>query len=98
LAGSLAIKVPAIRCGYRLFLQGLLANLQEREWGRTADPRLCPVLLACPLGTFLVMRRADDIEESELPAADEFDCLPLDHKADNFGRLDGRIVLRDYGS
>lgn len=98
--GSIAIKLPVMRYGYCLFLQGLLANLHERFWWRATgqDARLCPVLMGCPLGTFVVMRLANDIGEDQLPPRDAFEGLPLDYKADNFGLLDGNVVLRDYGS
>ena len=97
---SWAIKVPTLRYGWRMFLSGLLANLQERQWWGwwPNNPRLCPVLRSSRLGFWLVMARTEDIEEHEMPPRGEYLDLPLDYKADNFGRIDGRIVLRDYGS
>ncbi len=38
LCGRLAFKLPCMRYGWRLFLQGLLANMQEREFSRTRWP------------------------------------------------------------
>lgn len=99
LVGTIAIKFPTLRYGYQKFLEGLLANLQERFWWREwPNDRLCPVLLASRWGFWLVMPFVEDIEEHEMPPRREFTDLPLDYKADNFGRMDdGRIVLRDYG-
>lgn len=95
-----AIKTPSCRYGWKYFLHGLLANLQEREWwGYDYRPEaLCPVLAASRLGFWLVMPVATDIAENELPPREDFADLPCDYKHDNFGWYQGRIVLRDYGS
>jgi hypothetical protein len=65
----LAIKFPRFyrkgRCfEWSRFLQGLLANLQERYWSRIkyAELKLCPVLFADPIGLVVVMPRCEDIE------------------------------------
>jgi hypothetical protein len=95
-----AIKIPTFY-SWELFLTGLLANLQEINWWAWTlhDQRLCPVLAYCPGGFWLVMPRAQPITFDELPeTSKEFDGLPLDYKHPNFGRLDGRLVLIDYGS
>lgn len=95
-----AIKVPKVRYGWRYFLHGILANLQEREWWRewSNNEQLCPVLRSSRLGFWLVMPRTEDVSDDELPPRETFVDLPMDYKADNFGWLNGRIVLRDYGS
>ena len=98
LVGRWAVKVPSFRC-WRLFLTGLLCNMQEREWSRTNDPRLCPVKYSCPGGWWVVMPRCEPItgEQSEQAAAACSD-LPVEPKTCSFGRLpDGRIVAVDYG-
>ena len=95
-----AVKIPSVRC-WRLFLTGLLANLHESLWWTASgrDPRLCPVRWAAPGGLVLVMPRADPITDAEYDALDlmAFEGLPADHKAANFGRFGGRIVMLDYG-
>lgn len=97
LIGSVAIKVPTLRYGWRLFLTGMLANLHERLWwGEGWDERLCPVLFADPIGMVVIMKRAEDIDF--LPKEEDFKYLPLDHKIENFGLLNGKVVLRDYGN
>ena len=97
LVNKFAIKLPSFRNGWRCFLQGILANEQERVWSAgLIDDRLCPVIISSRFGFWLAMRRADEI--TELPPRENFNGLPLDYKLSNFGLLDGRIVLVDYGS
>lgn len=105
LVGGLAIKVPQFRMGWRLFLLGLLANMQERDFARLRWPELCPVVLALRGGWLLIMRRASPMS---LERWVEFDAvawrerpdgrIPVEIKRDSFGILDGRIVAVDYGS
>jgi hypothetical protein len=57
--GHLAIKIPRVRN----ILRGMRCNRWEREMWRVWRPvfhweTLCPVLLADPLGLFIVMPRA----------------------------------------
>lgn len=90
-----AVKIPTFR-SWKLFLHGLLANMQEREWWSTKDGRLCPVLWSIPGGWCVVMPRVQ-ICDSEVNY-EAFDGLPVDPKPCNFGYFRGRIVLVDYGS
>jgi len=74
----------------------MLANIQEKKWWDwTHDSRLCPVLFSL-CGLVLVMERATPI--NELPSQNDFEGLPLDYKLSNFGMIDKRQVLVDYGS
>lgn len=94
LCGPYALKLPNPQT-WRSFLNGLLANSQERDFSRLNDPRLCPVLWALPGGWALLMPRADSLSASEpLP---EWDALPVEAKRDSFGRVRGVIVAVDYG-
>lgn len=113
LIGRFAIKLPNCQ-KYRLFLHGLLSNLQERQFSACQWEELCPVLLSDPLGLFLVMRRARPLTDQEwetvstqwfaLETKSQHVCdqgdyyLPVEHKRDSFGVLDGKIVAIDYGS
>ena len=104
LIGRWAIKVPSC-CKWRLFLHGLLANLQERSFSATRWAKLCPVLWSTPGGWLLVMRRARPLTRAEWDAFDpepwcqeEDYVIPAEHKMDSFGVLDGRIVAVDYGN
>lgn len=104
LVGRYAIKVPCGRYGWAKWLRGLLANMQERSFGRAGYEGFCPVLFADPLGFVVVMRRADPLDR-ELSDA-EFEAfvnrdgyiLPVENKSDSFGYLDGQVVAVDYGN
>jgi hypothetical protein len=95
-----------VRYGWRLFLQGLLANMQEREFARAKWPELCPVLFSLPGGWLVVMRRARVMTDDEFAAFDAQAwaaasgqyCVPCELKADSFGWLGGRVVSIDYGN
>jgi hypothetical protein len=104
LVSDIAIKVPACQ-EWRLFLLGLLANMQEKTFWSTRWPELCPVVWALPGGWLTVMRRATPITRDEY---DELDLenwvnqknyrVPVEIKMDSFGWLDGRLVAVDYGN
>lgn len=105
-----AIKVPVLGGGWARFLQGMLANLQERYWSNQGYPQLCPVLFADPLGVVVVMPRLVTIPRplatedfdvlSAITSSDGFLCSLsiLDNAPHNFGWLNGRIVAVDFGS
>lgn len=102
---SWAFKAPRVNFGWRLFLQGLLANMQERTFGRAGWPTLCPVVWSMPGGWLTIMRRARPLTDAE---ADGFDFgalishpdypAPAEPKPDSFGWIDGRVVAVDYGN
>jgi hypothetical protein len=88
---------------WRHFLQGLLANMQERQFSRAGWPELCPVVFAAPGGWLSVMRRAEPIAEDEevdfYALIDRPDYeVPAEPKNSSWGMLNGRIVVVDYGS
>lgn len=106
LVGRWAIKVPQFRYDWRHFLQGLLANMQERYWWKNfPKPELCPVLWGLPGGWCIVMRRATPMTREQF---DEIDLVawcergdwkvPAEPKMDSFGWIDGRLVAVDYGN
>lgn len=88
--------------------RGALCNLFEARTFRnsTGDCRdgLCPVLWCSGNGAVLVMRAAEPIPEGEfetLPdnAFPDFRCVPVEYdKAENWGRLNGRLVAVDYSA
>lgn len=108
LIGPWAVKVPAFwrsDGGWKLFLCGLLANMQERDFSATGWPELCPVVASIPGGWLVVMRRAREMTDDEFAAFDaknfcenEDRIIPAEHKSNSFGWLDGRIVAFDYGT
>lgn len=107
LIGRYAIKFPAMT-EWRLFLLGLLANMQERNFSRCGWPELCPVLFSVSGGWLVVMRRARALTDDEWLAMSEPDlhafinkpeyCIPAEIKCDSFGWLDGKLVAVDYGN
>lgn len=100
-----AFKVPRL-ASWRLFLCGLLANMQEREFSRGGWPELCPVLLSLPGGWLVVMPRAAPLTDAQWDQteawmhedSDRDYVLPVELKRDSFGLLGSRIVAVDYGS
>lgn len=103
LIGSWAIKRPVF-VEWRLFLYGLLANMQETNFSRTGWPELCPVIFGCPGGFFLIMRRAEPLPNATFWMLDyeafrqqKDYVVPVENKYDSFGLYDGRIVAVDYG-
>lgn len=106
-----AIKLPCLVYGWKFFLYGFLANMQERAWAGS-DERLCPIRYADPLGFFVVMPRCEPLTDTEFIREvaedwpriidDETDQhfvreLPVEMKTCSFGRLYGKIVAVDYG-
>lgn len=105
LVGDYAIKIPKLIYGWRYFLQGLMANMQELDFSKTGWPELCPIVFAIPGGWLTVMRRARVMTEAEWLKfdADRFcnngaHIIPAEPKHDSFGWLHGKVVAIDYGS
>jgi len=100
-----AIKIPRF-VEWRLFLHGLLANMQEANfWRQLKSDKLCPVLFAISGGFLIVMARASEFSRSD-HADFDFDSfvdagdwvVPVENKQDSFGWFQGRIVAIDYGT
>lgn len=108
-----AIKLPCLVYGWKYFLYGFLANMQESDWSGF-DDRLCLVRYAAPGGVFVVMPRCSPVTDKEFcdlvsedwaRMRDEETGLPLPYHAElpvemktcSFGWLNGRIVAVDYG-
>lgn len=87
---------------WKSFLRGILANINEAYWYKWSKQKdkLCPVLFKSPLGVILIMKRAEllSCEEYNKDVFNSiFKALPLDNKIENFGKIDEKIVLVDYG-
>jgi hypothetical protein len=100
-----AIKLPNFLNGWRLFLTGLLANMQERQFVATGWPELCPVLFSLPGGWLVVMPCVRVMNEDEFTTFDAASfcgrldgTVPAEMKSNSFGFLDGRVVAIDYGN
>lgn len=59
-----AVKLPTPMYGWKFFLYGFLANLQEREWAGF-DARFCPVSWSSRYGIALVMPRCTPLTDEE---------------------------------
>ncbi len=104
LIGNVAVKIPNIR-QWRLFLRGLLGNMQERLFGTSWMQGFCPIVCSDPFGFVVVMRRAIPLSDKEWA---EFDYekfvnradykIPVENKQDSFGWVGSQIVAIDYGS
>lgn len=98
--GRWAIKVPRVY-RWKLFLRGLLANMDERMWFNNSPLEwklnMCPSLF-CIGGFILICKRATPISVVEYEKIDfkKYHPLSVDKKIDNFGLYDNRIVLVDY--
>jgi len=104
LVGPWAFKFPSLT-KWRLFLLGLLANMQEREFSATKWPELCPVVWSIPGGWLVIMRRArvltrQEFDQLDLKAwLDRGDyVIPAELKIDSFGWIGEQLVAVDYGN
>lgn len=106
LVGRYAVKVPSLRggsSGDRLasFCDGILANKAERTW-HDYEPwrgRVAPVLRSWAGGIIQVYPRCDPLPAGRWEEASDVPWLdpdPGDHKAENLGLLNGRVVFVDY--
>ena len=89
---------------WRLFLYGLLGNMQEAEFSSLSE-KFCPVVFHIPGGFLTAMKRAKPLTEEEYAKLDiksfRRDCnmyIFVEHKHCTFGKLNGKIVAVDYGS
>ncbi len=65
LVGGFAVKLPKLTYGWKMFLCGLLANMQEREFASLRWPELCPVLFAVPgAGSSSCVEHANSLRRS----------------------------------
>jgi hypothetical protein len=106
LVSKWAIKIPSFY-SWRLFLLGLLANMQEAQFSKTGWPELCPVKFSIWGGWLVVMRRAEVLSEFQFFALKlqikmmvtrpDY-CVPCEMKHDSFGILDNNLVVVDYGN
>lgn len=110
LVGPYAIKFPRVRYGWVKLLQGLLSNMTEARFTSLSGHfALAPTLFAIPGGFLNVQRRCQpltDLEWSHIesmcrPDADfgpaDWNGFSCDFKRDNFGTINGTIVLLDFG-
>lgn len=103
LTNNYAFKFPTWH-SWPLFLQGLLANMQECTFGTIGWDGVCPVFWCIPGGFLVVMPRAlpitdelwDQLDVSTLIHHEHY-TIPVEAKQTSFGLLNGNIVAIDYG-
>lgn len=122
-----AIKLPRPDYGWRLFVEGIRANLNEQEFYNIAKipdnqlskalPHICPILWVSWGSWIIIMPRCEpliiglvkfetrtgDIRH-QLLSNSARECFLVmeklvgDHKDDNYGIYNGKVVMLDYGS
>ncbi len=70
LTDNYAFKLPNFLDGWRLFLKGLLANMNEVIFSQMKLKRLCPVVLHFPLGFLVVMPKVRIMSPEEFKKFD----------------------------
>lgn len=107
LIGKYAFKVPQLSSTWKMFLLGLVCNMQENQFGRMRDERMCPVIFSLPGGWLTVMPRCEALERHDYYRFINTDIdiffegdfrVPVENKLDSFGWYKGKIVAIDYGS
>lgn len=101
-------KIP--NCTYSLehFLKGWIANIHEKKtWevfnspgieDKTVRDKICPILKSYLKGFIIVMPRCTPLKPEDFPDESPFIDVPWgDHKMDNYGMLNGKMVCLDYG-
>ncbi len=103
LTNKWAIKIPSLY-SYRMFLIGLLANMQEVLFSMTNDVRLCPIYFYIIGGFCVVMPRVEPISDEDYSITDlKMFCnngdmiIPVELKYNSFGLLRGKLVAIDFG-
>jgi len=105
---QIVIKIPTF-LSWRLFLNGLLANMQEKLFSGV-DDCLCPVVYANNFGFVLMMKKASIIPlrvnhsafcsylENRYKNNNMKEFILSDLKPSNWGILEGKLVKVDYGN
>jgi hypothetical protein len=105
LTKNYAIKIPYLG-EWRLFLCGLLANMQERQISKAGYYEgICPILFSFPGGFLVVMPKLVELTDTEYYEFDYEELvekpeyrIPAENKSNSFGWLDAKPVAIDYGS
>mgnify|MGYP003621924067 CR=1 FL=1 len=108
LLGSYVLKFPRPNCGIRMFLYGMLANMEEKVWCRKAipnEPGLPDVLWVSPLGLLAIQIRLRpvkhrglfwvDLERLIATSSIDRSFWVSDCKPENFAYREGQLVKID---
>ena len=110
LCGKYVIKIPKF-WRWTNMLRGLLANINEGQtwrwnsgkYSRGKEHLLCPVVFTGIGGLFLIMRKADPMDEDWWEKVDippyweHIQHFKGDDKPCNYGWYKGKLVKTDYG-
>uniref|UniRef100_A0A6M3JM59 Uncharacterized protein n=1 Tax=viral metagenome TaxID=1070528 RepID=A0A6M3JM59_9ZZZZ len=78
-------------------LKGIKGNIQESKLFKLNNCYY-PILFSFPLGLFIIMKRADELKDSEIDL-EKFmkeKNITVENKMDSFGLLNNKIVCIDY--
>lgn len=105
---KIVIKIPNFR-NYKNFLNGILANLQEKEFSNIHDD-LAKVKYCNCLGLFLIMEKVEAVDPKNIEykefkgrIVEKYKNDPLsefmlsDCKPENWGYKENKLVKLDYG-
>ena len=101
-----AIKIPNFKI-WKLFLLGLLGNMQEVTFTSLRSNKLCPVIFNIPGGFMNIMPKVKELSREEFfnfnyeqfcENDDAYIKNIVENKLDSFGWYKGSIVAIDYGS
>lgn len=106
LIGKYCIKIPCFLYEWRLFLLGLVNNINEKEWAKLNNPNLAKIYFSGLGGLFNIMERCTPLTLEEFSNLN-YKCfiketmnlgqLPVENKLDSFGKnKDNKIVGIDY--
>lgn len=106
---SVVIKIPNFAYSWEHFLNGLLANIHERDVFNYSQRNelLCPIVFVSWGGWLLIMKRADVERHEKERTKDTIDNSIFyekwissgfggDDKPDNYGYYENRLVKIDY--
>jgi hypothetical protein len=108
LCGKWAIKIPYSKSEFYGYIHGILSgwksNRNEFVWSKCNKETqmysfLCPVRCSFLFSMIIVMDKATPISCSDFKNIDKqsFDFGGYEHKQDSFGKINGEVVIVDYG-
>jgi len=83
------------------FLKGIKGNIQESKLSKMKYKHYCPIIISCPIGLFIIMKKADQLKNSDSEIdlkkfMQEKNIITAENKMDSFGWLNNKLVCIDY--
>lgn len=90
---------------WKNFITGILANMNEYDtwrWNKYRSEiieKLCPIIYSNCFGLMNIMRKANLFQEEEFNnlCTEDYADVCSDIHINNFGELNGKLVVIDYG-